>query len=207
MAQYSKTIEKAVFIDRDGVINPLVYSAENGTVDSPFCPKHFKLLPKVGKAIRILNALNYKVVIVSNQPGIAKNKCKLADLKLIESKMLSSLKRKNATIDDIYYCLHHPAALNLFYKKVCRCRKPKPGLILNAAKKHNINLALSYMIGDNISDIQAGNAAGCKTIFIGLLKCDHCKIMHKKGIHPDFIVKDLFEAATLIKRTYEVRDK
>lgn len=194
-----KTKTKAIFLDRDGVINPLIYFKEEGIIDSPFSVRHFKLLPKVGKAIGILKSLGYKTFVISNQPGIAKNKYDIKELERINIKMVGDLKKERAFIDGIYYCLHHPEALNLKYKMKCKCRKPKPGLILQAAKEHGIDLHESYMIGDNISDIKAGKAANCKTIFIGSLKCDYCKLLQENDVFPDFIVKDLFEAAKLIE--------
>lgn len=196
---------KAAFLDRDGVINPLVYFKEEGSFDSPFSAKQFKFLPNVIKAVKLLNSLKYKVIVISNQPGIAKKKYDLRELNKINIKMLNILKKEHAVIDAVYYCLHHPEAINRKYKKKCKCRKPHPGLILRAAKKYNINLKKSFMIGDNISDIKAGNAAGCKTVFIGAYKCDHCRMFYKERVYPDFVASDLFQAAKIILKNKNIK--
>src|SRR3989339_1638690 len=108
---------KAVFLDRDGVINPLIFFKDAGVIDSPFCVRQFKLLPKVEKAVKLLSSLGYKIFIVSNQPGIAKNKYDLSELDKINAKMIKSLRTGGATLDGVYYCLHHPEALNKKYRK------------------------------------------------------------------------------------------
>src|ERR1022692_2219265 len=98
---------KAVLLDRDGVINELVYHVDAGVIDAPFTASQFKLLPRVPEAIRLLNDLGMKVAVVSNQPGIAKGHLRLDTLKLCERAMLDSLAEAGARIDRIYYCLHH----------------------------------------------------------------------------------------------------
>lgn len=196
----TSTPTKAIFLDRDGVINPLVYSKDMGMVDSPLSVSQFKLLPRVGRAIALLRSLGYKIFIVSNQPGVAKNKYSIEELEKINQKMLRCLKKEQGGVDGLYYCLHHPEALNRFYRKKCKCRKPQPGLITKAAKENAIDLKESFMIGDNLSDVEAGKRARCQTVFIGSLKCDHCRIIRQKRIIPDYIVSDLYKAALLIKK-------
>lgn len=99
---------KAVLLDRDGVINALVYHEDAGVIDGPFTTSQFKLLPRVPEAIRLLNELGLKVAIVSNQPGIAKGHLKLETLKTFERTMLDNVRDAGGRIDQIYYCLHHP---------------------------------------------------------------------------------------------------
>ena len=189
-------MNKAVFLDRDGVINEVVYHKEMGIVDSPFTVEQFKILPDVDKAIDKLHKLGFKVIVVSNQPGLAKDHHDLDVLEKIKEKMYSEL----VNIDADYYCLHHPEAKVKEYHVICDCRKPKPGMLLQAAKEHEIDLSKSWMIGDGINDIQAGQAAGCKTILIGRLKCDLCKVMEEENAKPNFITPNLFKASLIIER-------
>src|ERR1700739_3037637 len=113
---------KAAFLDRDGVINSLIYHQEMGIIDSPFTLKQFQLLPRAPQAIRRLNDLGLAVVIVSNQPGIAKGHFDAALLEQFDRKLEVALKREGAHIDATYYCLHHPEAVIKQLRKRCQCR-------------------------------------------------------------------------------------
>jgi|SRR5580704_19022924 D-glycero-D-manno-heptose 1,7-bisphosphate phosphatase len=190
---------RAVFLDRDGVINPLLYHQDAGIVDSPFTPAQFSVLPRVPKAIRLFNKLGLAVVIVSNQPGIAKGHFSLRTLRHFDRKLQQALKPLGARIDATYYCLHHPDALVKEYRKRCSCRKPKPGLLRQAARDLGLSLQGSYMIGDGLTDIEAGYRAGCQTVFVGRWKCEHGRFIRPRNLNPTFVVKDLWEAATLIR--------
>lgn len=196
---------KAIFLDRDGVINKIVAIPELGILDSPLNPKQFKLLPRVSEAIRDLNSLGVKVVVISNQPSIAKGKMTLELFEKIRSEMIIQLRKRGAHIDREYYCLHHPKATLPEYRIDCECRKPKPGLLLKAKEDLNIKLSECYMIGDSLVDIEAGKRAGCKTILIGDFKCDLCKYMDRVEVRPDYIVANLFHASKIIKEV-EKRD-
>lgn len=193
-------MNRAVFLDRDGVINELIYYRDMGMVDSPFTVKQFRLLAGSGEAINIINRLNFKAIVVSNQPGIARGHFSEETLTLMNIKMKRQLARLDAFLDGIYYCFHDPKGKNRRYRKVCNCRKPKPGLLIKASKDFDIDLSRSYMIGDELTDIQTGRSVGCKTILLGRMKCQLCKLMQDKGIFPDIIVSDLLEAAKHIKR-------
>ena len=164
--------QKAIFLDRDGVINKLVGFLRN--IDE------FELIEGVTEAIKKINASGYLAIVVTNQPVIARGEVTYAQLEEIHNKMETLLGQEGAYLDGIYYCPHHP---HKGYegeipelKFDCECRKPKPGMLLKAAEDFNIDLAQSYMIGDSESDIMAGAAAGCQTAFIGELdgvKCYH----------------------------------
>jgi D-glycero-D-manno-heptose 1,7-bisphosphate phosphatase len=190
---------KAVFLDRDGTINEIIYYQELGIVDSPFTMEQFKLLPGVGEAIRILNQSEFKVILVSNQPGIAKGHFSMDTFEKIREKMRTELTEQGAFLDGEYYCLHHPEAKIEEYKKNCECRKPKPGLLLKAANDLNIDLANSWMVGDSLTDIEAGKRVGCKTILIGRMKCELCRLMGDRNT-PDYIVQDLYSMIDVIKK-------
>ena len=196
-------MKKAVFLDRDGVINEMVYNPEFGTVDSPLNPKEFKLIEGIAKAIKLFKKIGFLIIVVSNQPAVAKGKMSLELLEKIEKKMKRELAEERAHLDGIYYCLHHPDASQVKVKKYlknCDCRKPKSGLLLKAAKDLGLNLKKSFMIGDGLTDIEAGGRAGCKTIFLGNLKNYYYEAMGKRKIRPDFIAKNFSEAAKIIKK-------
>ncbi len=196
----SKTMKnKAVFLDRDGVINEIIYHKEMGIIDSPFTVEQFQLLPKVAEAINKFRNLRFKVIVVSNQPGLAKDNFSIDVFEKIREKMNRELKKYGAEVDAEYYCFHHPYATVKKYKKICNCRKPKPGMLQKAAEEHNIDLSKSWMIGDGITDMQAGQTAGCKTILIGRMKCDLCKIMEDEKVKPDYIKQNLYKAYLIIK--------
>ena len=130
---------KAVFLDRDGTINEIVYYPDLGIIDSPFTVEQFKLLPGAGEAIKMLNQSEFKVVLVSNQPGIAKGHFSIDTFEKIGEEMKTELAAYDAFLDAEYYCLHHPEAKNAEYKENCECRKPKSGLLLKAAKVGKLN--------------------------------------------------------------------
>ena len=191
-------MNKAVFLDRDGVINELIYYPEHGIVDSPFTPEQFKLFPWAGKSIKKLSKEGYKVVIVSNQPGIAKGYLSREGFGRIREKMSLDLESQGAFLDAEYYCFHHPEAKVKRFKVNCTCRKPEPGLLLKAAEELDIDLSLSWMIGDGLTDVMAGRRAGCRTILLGRMKCDLCSLMDELDARPDFVAKNLIEAVKLV---------
>jgi D-glycero-D-manno-heptose 1,7-bisphosphate phosphatase len=189
----------AVFLDRDGVINPLIYHRDHGIVDSPFTLRQFSILPGVTRAVRLFNDLGFAVVIASNQPGVAKRHFQANLLEKFERKLSAALVKTGARIDAIYYCLHHPDATARKYRSRCECRKPAPGLLLRAADELSLSLPNSYMIGDGLTDIEAGHAAGCQTIFIGRWKAEYEQFVDPADLRPDFIAKDLLESARVIE--------
>jgi D-glycero-D-manno-heptose 1,7-bisphosphate phosphatase len=196
------TTRRAVFLDRDGTINSVVYNPEFGLVDSPQNPDQFQLLPGVGEAIRLVNEMGFLAVAVSNQPGIAKGKCTPAILEAMTTKMHHQLSASGARLDAVYYCLHHPEAELVDYRLICDCRKPRSGLLRRAAEELGIDLEASYMIGDGLTDILAGKAVGCTTIFLGNRKCEICRMTEKSGASPDFIAPSLLEAVKIIHRRH-----
>jgi len=191
-------MHRAVFLDRDGVINELVYYEEQGLVDSPFTVEQLKLFPWAGEAIKKLTEGGYKVVIASNQPAIAKGQLSWETFEKIRGKMREELAKQAAFVDGEYYCFHHPEAVIADLKVNCECRKPKPGLLLQAAREHDIDLLESWMIGDNLTDIKAGKSAGCKTVLLGKMKCQLCRLMDEEDARPDSIASSLSEAVSVI---------
>lgn len=193
-------MDSAVLLDRDGVINELIYYPEHEIIDSPFTVGQFKLRPGVAQAIKPLNQRGYKVIVVSNQPGVAKNHFTLETLRAMDAKMKAELSAQGASVDGIYYCLHHPEGENSQYRATCACRKPQPGLLLQAAREFGLDLGQCYMVGDSLTDIKAGKEVGCRTLLISRMKCELCQLMDEEGIKPDAIVSDLMEAERAIAR-------
>ena len=155
--------QKAIFLDRDGTINKYVGYLRT--------PEQFELLEGAGEAIRKINLSGYLAIVVTNQPVIARGEVTVDGLQQIHNKMETMLGKEGAYLDGVYYCPHHPdkgfAGEVEELKIVCECRKPKAGLLLQAAKDFNIDLSQSWMIGDSENDVLAGKNAGCKTALIG----------------------------------------
>jgi D-glycero-D-manno-heptose 1,7-bisphosphate phosphatase len=191
-------MNRAVFLDRDGVINELVYHEDQGIIDSAFTVEQLKLFPWASEAIKKLTEAGYKVVVISNQPGIAKGHLSWQAFSEIRSKMKEELAQNGAFLAGEYYCFHHPEAKVRHLRTDCQCRKPKPGLLLQAAKELDIDLSQSWMIGDGLTDVEAGKAAKCKTVLLGKLKCELCRLMDEKNARPDAIASNLLEAVPFI---------
>jgi D-glycero-D-manno-heptose 1,7-bisphosphate phosphatase len=190
---------RAVFLDRDGVINSLIYHKDVGIIDSPFSLAQFRVLPRVPQAIRRLNDLGLAVVVVSNQPGIAKGHFDRDVLEKFDRKLDATLKPLGAHIDATYYCLHHPEAIVKKLRRRCQCRKPGIGLLTAAARDLGLSLTGSYMVGDGLTDIEAGTRAGCRTVFVGRWKCEMCQFIRPHGLQPTFVAKDLWQASQVIQ--------
>ncbi len=193
-----KKLHRAVFLDRDGTINELVYYQDHGVVDSPFLPSQVKLMPGAARAMKLLKKKGFLLVMASNQPGVAKGSMGRKAFAAIDRRLDSLLAREGAAFDAKYYCLHHPDAKLPAYRKKCGCRKPGPGMLLAAAKEHGIDLKRSYMAGDGINDVLAGRAAGCRTVFVGNFKPELWGYF-KGGKKPDIIAKSLLRAAQRIR--------
>lgn len=182
-AKNLKNKQKAIFLDRDGTINKFVGFLR--------CVNEFVLLPGVAEAIRMINELGYLVIVVTNQPVIARGEVGLEELYTIHNKMETLLGREGAYVDRIYYCPHHPdkgyEGERIEYKIECDCRKPKPGMLLKAVEDFNIDLSKSWIVGDGENDIKAGIAAGCKTALIG-----------KDNFGQDLTVESLHEFVSII---------
>lgn len=187
----------AVFVDRDGVINEIVWNEDIEQLDSPLNTGEFKFIDGAIEALGKIKEKGYYVFVVTNQPAAAKGKTTLKKLYDINTYMISRMQAEGVFIDDIFMCPHYTKVLPLtkekFLIKECNCRKPKPGLILRALRKYSLDMTNSYMVGDSCTDVQAGDAVGLKTVYIGDLKCDLCK---KLGdLSPTYIAKNLQDFA------------
>ncbi len=181
----------AAFLDRDGVLNELVPDQSSGRPESPLRVDDVRLLPGAAAAANELARAGFALVCVSNQPAAAKGKVSVEQLHAVHARVLDLLGRQGVRFDATCLCLHHPEGLVGELSGPCDCRKPAPGMLLDAAKTLGLDLAASWMLGDTDTDMAAGRAAGCRTVLIA-----HAASAHKRGgaTSPDVIVADLPEA-------------
>lgn len=167
------TKNKAIFLDRDGVIN-----IDKGHVHTI---KNFVFYKDVFKALSLIPK-EYKIIIVTNQAGIAKGLYTEKQFEKLTDWMLKKLKDKGIKIVKVYFCPHHPEGSVTKYIKKCNCRKPSPGMLKKAAKDFSLNLKKCWMIGDNKKDIMAGNKAKTKTILVDRANKKHNKTITTKNL-------------------------
>lgn len=178
-------MKRAVFLDRDGVLNRNVWNPSSGMYESPLTPEQFVLLPGAIASLRILRASGYRLFLVSNQPNYAKGKARLDVLEAIHHKFEAILREEEIAFEAFYYCFHHPE-----FTGPCACRKPSPYFLWKAAEAFEISLEHSWMIGDRPSDVSCGHAAGARTIWIRNDLVPEVKA--------DYAAEDLWAAAQLI---------
>ena len=149
----------AVFLDRDGV---LIEDVELLTDVSGI-----RLLPGVAEALVILKEAGYALLVVSNQAVVARGLLSETEVRVLENEVEIRLVQEGAPpLDGFYFCPHHPKATLAAFRRVCECRKPRPGMLLKAAEEHGIDLSRSFMVGDRPTDLLAGARAGCRTIWV-----------------------------------------
>ena len=175
--------QPVVFLDRDGVINR----------DSPDYIKswsEFEFLPRALAAMARLSAAGYELIVISNQSAVGRRLISLAQLEHIHARMCRVVGLHGGRITDIFFCPHHP-------REGCSCRKPEPGLIEQARRRYGMDVKRAVMIGDSAKDIECGRAAGCgRTVLVTTGNGRQAqKELARRGIYPDHIAADLFEAA------------
>ena len=181
---------KAVFFDRDGIL------VKNINGEAPKRVYDLALITETIPVILDLQKKSYKTIIISNQPDMALGNINERVRKGLVKKFEKLLKGANIPMD-IYYCFHHPDGIVEKYRKICNCRKPKPGMILKAIKKYNIDAKRSYLVGDRATDIKAGNLAGIKTILIDPENLERNYLLQYK-VKPDFIIKKIDKILNII---------
>jgi len=186
--------QRAVFLDRDGVINHNVLNSETGEFESPLTAADFAFIPGSLDAMCALRSAGFLLFLVSNQPNVAKGKCTHEQLSAIQREFVSGLSEAGIDFTRFYYCLHHPQGIVTGYSGPCECRKPSPYFLLTARSQFNLDLRRSWMIGDRQTDIECGKAAGAGTIFIDAEEPPS----RRCGIQPDMVAPDLRSAARLI---------
>ncbi|MGA3295350.1 MAG: HAD-IIIA family hydrolase [Candidatus Acidiferrales bacterium] len=189
---------RAVFLNRDGVINRYLYNP-NGAAEPPSSPAEFEIIAGAGEAIAALNRLGLPAIAVSNQPGIAHGALAPPVLDAINEAMRACLAWDNARLDAVLYCRHHPEALLPEYRSDCSCRMPRPGLLLRAAHERNINLAASFLIGAGAPEILAGLTAGVTTILVSPHHSTTRDELNACGAAPHTLVRDLEHAVSFIR--------
>ncbi len=183
----------AVFLDRDGTINE-----EVGYINHP---DRLAIFPFASKGVRIINKLGLKVIIVTNQSGVARGYFDESLLKRIHRQMIDTLAADGARIDGIYYCPHHPLEGKGPYLTECNCRKPKTGMIDQAVKDHQIDLTKSYMIGDRFKDMRFAKIMNLKCAFVmtGYGRGEYTYQKEQWSFIPDMIGETLLDIAKQIK--------
>lgn len=172
----------ALFLDRDGTIN----------VEAEYLsdPDRVELIPGSAEAIREANEAGIRVIVITNQSGVARGLHSEADVLAVHRRLEELLAAHRARLDALYYCPHHPDVGSPPYRKVCNCRKPKTGMLEQAAKSHGIDLASSFVVGDKCSDIEAGRNARCGTVLVltgyGRIESGLCR--------PDHVADNLYAA-------------
>lgn len=180
------SIQRAVFLDRDGVLNfDFGYLADS---------RKLRPLPAAIEGLRKIKNLGFKTIVISNQSGVARKYFDLNTMWAVDAELKKLINRNNILLDDSFYCPHHPG-----FDKDCDCRKPKTGLIKKAVKRYKLDVNQSFFIGDKTEDILCGKNAGCKTILVPKNLKDLLAINNRKA-NPDFIAKNLVEAADWIEK-------
>ena len=180
-------MRKAIFLDRDGVINKIFI--KNGKPFSPSSFTEMEILSGVKESITMLHKLDFVCLVVTNQPDVSRGKIEKKTVIKMNNYLKDEIK-----LDDIFVCYHDD-------HDNCKCRKPKPGLLLEAAKKWDVDLKKSYMIGDRSKDIESGRCVGCKTIFID------CNYKETKPKKPNFTTDSLINAVHLIENLQDRKIK
>ncbi len=182
----------AVFLDRDGTINEQMGYINHIT--------RFVLLPGVPEAIRLLNRHGYLTIVVSNQSGVARGYFPLTLVEKVHAHMRALLEKERAVIDDVLFCPHYPGGSVAEYSLDCPCRKPEPGLIHRACKRHEIDLSKSYVIGDRCTDLEMAQRGGIKGILVktGYGLGDMTHVLPRVSLKPAYIAENLLEAAQWI---------
>lgn len=179
---------RAIFLDQDGaLVDDVPYHAE---------PRRITLCSGAGAALRLLARFDYRFFIISNQDGIAHGYFGEDAMDCIERRLADLLFREQLCLDGFYYCPHHPDGKVARYASACTCRKPMPGMLQRAAREHGIDLCNSWMVGDILHDVEAGNRAGCRTLLLDKGKETEWRL----GPHrmPTHIAADLYAAAVMI---------
>lgn len=152
--------ERAIFLDRDGtLVHPRHY---------PRRPEELQIYGGITERLHLLQQAGWLLILITNQSGVARGYFTLADLELMHAHLAAELARAGVRLDAVYYCPHHPDGVVPELAVPCGCRKPAPGMLLQAAAELNIDLQRSWFLGDILDDVEAGNRAGCRTILVDL---------------------------------------
>lgn len=183
-------MKRAVFLDKDGtLIDDVPYNVD---------PALLKLAQGAGPALRLMQQMGYRLIVVSNQSGVARGLFDEAALPPLFSALGDMLAREGVTLDGCYWCPHHPQGAAAGYAIECGCRKPLPGMLRQAAHEHGIDLARSWMVGDILNDVEAGRRAGCRTVLID--NGNETEWLRSPLRTPDIAAPDLLAAARAMRQ-------
>ena len=181
-------MHRAIFLDKDGtLIEDVPYNVD---------PALIRLYPGVPEALRRFRSAGYRLIVISNQAGVARGYFEESALAGVRETLYGLLAAEGVPLDGFYYCPHHPDGVVAAYAVACECRKPGPGMILRAAREHCVDLAGSWMIGDILNDVEAGSRAGCRTVLVD--NGNETEWVAGAGRTPDLVVGTVLEAALRI---------
>ena len=189
-----------VFLDRDGTLNE--------EVDYVRTPEQLRMIDGAGASVRKLNELGVVTCVISNQSGVARGYLSEKDLEAVHSRLRNELEREGARLDAIYYCPHHPTAGSQPYNIECDCRKPNPGMLRRGEREFGLDLSRSFIIGDSIVDIQAGDAVGATTVLV-LTGYGQSSFAASKELKLDIskVAKNIIEAVEFIAQSIKEKTK
>jgi len=187
-------MKRAIFLDRDGVLNKLVFNLATGEYESPNRVEDLAIYPYVAESLGRLQQKGYLLFLVSNQPSYAKGKTNLENILAVHEEMHRYMGENSIMFSEYFYCYHHPQGIVPTYSFTCPCRKPKPFFLKKAKKKYNLDMGNSWLIGDQDTDVFCGQAGGVKTI---LLANEHSKNKRKESC-PDYQADNLLMAVELL---------
>ena len=197
------SMKKAVFLDRDGTLVKLVYNPETENIDSVGKKEDIEITYDFPEVLVKLKSLGYLLILISNQPRIGLKKETKENFEAVRREISGQMEKEGVRLDAEYYCFHHPFAYIEEHRQNCDCRKPGTKFFKDTEKEFNIDLTESWMIGDGVTDVQAGFKAGVKTILFGNnLESGYLSILQEQlgSIRPDFIVKKPKEILDIIKK-------
>lgn len=191
-------------MDRDGVVNKMFYDVRLGIIDTPLTLSQVEFVPGIFEFLKSAKKLGYLLVLISSQPGIGIKKLSKKNFEVIKQRINNTLKQHGVKLDGEYYCLHHPFAVLKKYHRNCKCRKPGTLLLEKAVKDFNIDVKKSWLVGDGVFDIMAGDKVGVKTILLANVnEIEYLRVLEERlqGIKPNYLVKNLKEALAVIARS------
>lgn len=187
-------VSAGVFLDRDGVINELIFNGDTSEFEPPHSPYDLHIFPFAVESLKRLSAGNYSLFLVSNQPDYAKGKTTLENLKSVHSALHKNLSENGVEFKEYFYCYHHPDGVVVKYTKRCKCRKPSPFFLEKAERKYSIDLKRSWLIGDRDTDILMAEECGVRSIMVNY---EH-SAGYRGNSSPDYQASNLHEAVNII---------
>ncbi len=186
-----------LLLDRDGVLNEMVVDPEHGTINSPLHPDQVVLRPGVGESLKRLRELGFLPVVVTNQPAASKGLTTRANLESVHARVLELLGKQGGQIERSYICFHRS-------EEACACRKPRTGLLESAHADFPLPKATAWMVGDGMTDVEAGVRFGVSTAYVGSQKTDAIDYMAARGVRPTLWIQGLEGLLTHFEKEREI---